>query len=217
MSDLIQTGFDYAALPVDSADRLQTIKRDIAIIDTLACVQIGQKLKEAQAELNMRGRTGSGFQEWVEAETPYALTAAYEMIRIATRFGGENDMRIDAHHFSQTVLARLAAPSTPEAVIDKAVAKAESGEKVTVADVKDWKALEAELDTSQTDFVGVDLEAERQADDLAQRNAELRDKIFLLEIELEIAKANQAKQIDEPHTKALTDTVIPATEPPRIS
>ena len=29
------------------------------------------------------------------------------MIRIATRFGGENDMRISAHHFSFSVLARL--------------------------------------------------------------------------------------------------------------
>lgn len=136
------------ALPVDSADRLQTIKRDIAIIDTLACVQIGQKLKEAQAELNMRGKSGSGFQEWVESETPYGKQAAYDMINIANRFG-ENDVRFVGHHFSQTVLARLAAPSTPEAVIEKAVAKSDSGEKVTVADVKDWKALEAELEAEQ--------------------------------------------------------------------
>ncbi|MDG4561369.1 MAG: DUF3102 domain-containing protein [Candidatus Competibacter sp.] len=138
MSDMMQTGFDYGALPVESASRLQEIKRDIAIIDTLACVQIGQKLKEAQLELNMRGKSGAGFQEWVEAETPYALTAAYEMIRINTRFG-ENDMRNSAHHFSYSVLARLAAPSTPESVIDRAIEQAESGDKVTVADVKQWK------------------------------------------------------------------------------
>lgn len=176
MSELTQVGFDYAALPVDSADRLQTIKRDIAIIDTLACVQIGQKLKEAQAELNMRGKSGSGFQEWVESETPYALTAAYEMIRIATRFGGENDMRISAHHFSFSVLARLSAPSTPESVIDKAVAKAESGEKVTVADVRDWKALEAELE----------IEKRRNREWMEQNKAN-RDKIRALELDLSAA------------------------------
>lgn len=71
MSDMMQTGFDYGVLPVESASRLQEIKRDIAIIDTLACVQIGQKLKEAQLELNMRGKSGAGFVEWVESETPY--------------------------------------------------------------------------------------------------------------------------------------------------
>lgn len=56
-----------------------------------------------------------------------AFTAAYEMIRINTRFG-ENDMRNSAHHFSYSVLARLAAPSTPESVIEKAIEQAESGE-----------------------------------------------------------------------------------------
>ena len=80
MSALIQTGFDYAALPVDSADRLQTIKRDIAIIDTLACVQIGQKLKEAQAELNMRGKTGSGIaaDSILSAKSHRTLKARYQ-------------------------------------------------------------------------------------------------------------------------------------------
>lgn len=138
MSEMIQAGFDYGALPAESASRLQEIKRDIAIIDTLACVQIGQKLKEAQLELNMRGKSGAGFQEWIESETPYALTAAYEMIRINTRFG-ENDMRNSAHHFSYSVLARLAAPSTPDSVIEKAIEQGSAGEKVTVADVKQWK------------------------------------------------------------------------------
>lgn len=138
MSELMQTGFDYAALPVESVDRLQTIKRDIAIIDTLACVQIGQKLKEAQAELNMRGKSGAGFVDWVEAETPYGRQAAYDMINIANRFSG-NDFQFIGNHFSQTVLARLAAPSTPESVVDRAIEKAESGAKVTVAEVKQWK------------------------------------------------------------------------------
>lgn len=47
---------------------------------------------------------------------------------------------------SPTVLYLLSAPSTPDAVIDKALEKVESGEKVTVADVKDWKA---ELETER--------------------------------------------------------------------
>ena len=43
----------------------------------------------------------------------------------------------------------LSRPSTPDSVKQKAIEKAESGEKVTVADVKDWKAeLEAEKQRS---------------------------------------------------------------------
>lgn len=141
MNEMIQAGFDYAVLPVESASRLQEIKRDIAIIDTLACVQIGQKLNEAQLELNMRGKSGAGFVEWVESETPYGKQAAYDMINIAKRFG-RNDFQFIGNHFSQTVLSRLAAPSTPDSVIDKAIKQAESGEKVTVADVKQWMNLE---------------------------------------------------------------------------
>ena len=174
MNDLIQTGFDYAALPVESVDRLKTVKRDIAIIDKLACVQIGQKLKEAQSELNMRGKKGAGFQEWVEAETPYALTAAYEMMRIADRFG-ENDMRNSAHHFSYSVLARLSAPSTPESVVEKAIEKAESGAKVTVADVKDWKA---ELDA-----------ATQRCEEFRQESNERRKTIRTLEEQIDLLKA----------------------------
>ena len=39
-----------------------------------------------------------------------------------------------------SILYALAAPSTPDSVVQQAIEKAESGEKVTVADVKDWKA-----------------------------------------------------------------------------
>lgn len=175
MSDMMQTGFDYGVLPIESASRLQEIKRDIAIIDTLACVQIGQKLKEAQLELNMRGKSGAGFQEWVEAETPYALTAAYEMIRINTRFG-ENDMRNSAHHFSYSVLARLAAPSTPESVIDRAIEQAEAGDKVTVADVKQWK------ESAQA--------ASQRAEEFREESNARRKKIRELEQQVDLLKAS---------------------------
>ena len=62
---------------------------------------------------------------------------ATQFMNVSERFGGQilNNLT-----FKPTVLYALAAPSTPETVIDKAIEKAESGEKVTVSDVKDWKA-----------------------------------------------------------------------------
>lgn len=101
-----------------------------------------------------------------------AITAAYEMIHIATRFGGENEVRIDALHFSQTVLARLSAPSTPDAIIEKAIEKAESGAKVTVADVKDWKA---ELDA-----------ATQRCEEFKQESNERRKTIRTLEEQIDL-------------------------------
>lgn len=184
MNDMTQPGFDYAALPVESVDRLQTIKRDIAIIDTLACVQIGQKLKEAQAELNMRGKSGAGFVDWVEAETPYGRQAAYDMINIANRFSG-NDFQFIGNHFSQTVLARLAAPSTPESVVDRAIEKAESGAKVTVAEVKQWK------EAAQA--------ATQRAEEFRVESNERRKKIKELEAQVDLLESRPPEiQVQKP-------------------
>lgn len=203
MSNLIQTGFDYAALPMDVALKAQLAANSIKLrlkrtVEDI--IEIGRELTAVKAEL-LHGQ----FLPWIAAEFEMHENTARSFMQVSERFGEFTNF-VD---FKPSVLYALAALSTPEAVIDKAVAKAESGEKVTVADVKDWKALEAGVDTSQIDFV--DLEAERQATDLAKRNAELCDKISQLEIELEIARA---KQVDEPHTKALP---VPVTVAPPLA
>ena len=147
MSGLIQIGFDYAALPVDSADQLRTWKIEIAAFtDTVesSLVQIGLRFQKAQDELSRQGIKGDGFVAWIESETKYSCSSAYNLINVSTRFKDK-----PFPNFGKSVLYALSAPLTPEAVIDKAVAKAESGEKVTVADVKDWKALEAELEAEK--------------------------------------------------------------------
>lgn len=56
---------------------------------------------------------------------------ANNFMQVATRFGGGMS---DYLTFKPTVLYALAAPSTPDSVIEKAIEQAESGEKVTVAD-----------------------------------------------------------------------------------
>ena len=74
------------------------------------------------------------FLPWVKAEFDMSQPLAYNFMQAHERFGAEtyNNYKFT---FSPTVLYALAAPSTPETVIDKAVAKTEFGEKVTVADV----------------------------------------------------------------------------------
>ena len=54
----------------------------------------------------------------------------------ADRFGDK--MRL-SHISNPPSFTPFSAPSTPESVIEKAVEQAEAGDKVTVADVKQWK------------------------------------------------------------------------------
>lgn len=89
MSDLIQAGFDYAALPVESADQLRTWKIEIAAFtDTVesSLVQIGLRFQKAQDELNRQGVKGEGFSAWVESETKYSRSSAYSLINVADKF-----------------------------------------------------------------------------------------------------------------------------------
>ena len=53
--------------------------------------------------------------------------AAQRFMAVSVRFSEKPQFAV----FRPSVLYALAAPSTPESVIDKAVAKAESGEKVS--------------------------------------------------------------------------------------
>ena len=68
--------------------------------------------------------------------------SARQFMWVYSRFGDENQKVFE---FRQSVIYALSAPSTPDAVVDKAIEKAESGEKVTTEWVKEQKRLEAAL------------------------------------------------------------------------
>lgn len=171
MSELTQVGFDYAALPVDAAlnaraaaERIKLrLKRTVEDI-----IEIGRELTVVKDEL-----PHGQFLPWIAAEFEMSDQSARQFMWVNERFGGENQKFFE---FRPSVLYALSAPSTPESVIDKAVAKAESGEKVTVADVRDWKALEAELE----------IEKRRNREWMEQSKAN-RDKIRALELDLSAA------------------------------
>ena len=187
MNDMTQTGFDYAAMPVESVDRLKTWKTEIAAFtDTVesSLVQIGLRFQKAQDELNRQGVKGEGFAVWVKNETVYSLSNAYELINVADKFKDQ-----PLPKFGRSVLYALAAPSTPESVVEQAIAKTESGGKVTVADVKDWKA---ELDVSQ----------QRCEEFRQESNIKLRLKRTVEDI-IEIGRELTAVKADLPHGQFL--------------
>jgi hypothetical protein len=106
-------------------------------------------------------------------------------MRVFNKFGNQKQ---DFLVFKPSVLYSLASPSTPETVIDKAVAKAESGDKVTVADVKDWKLIEAQLEAERA----ARETAERRASEFGTESNERRLKIRDLEEQINLL-GNQPK------------------------
>jgi len=178
MSDMIQTGFDYAALPVDSAltaraaaERIKLrLKRTVEDI-----IEIGRELTAVKADL-----PHGQFLPWIAAEFEMDQKTAFNFMSVYERFGSGKLGIIP--NFKPTILYALSAPSTPEAVIEKAIEKAESGDKVTVADVKDWKA---------------ELEAERlRTQEFREESNERRKKIRELEAQLELSgRATQEPEI----------------------
>lgn len=197
MNDLTQTGFDYAALPVDAAlnaraaaERIKLrLKRTVEDI-----IEIGRELTAVKAEL-----PHGQFLPWIAAEFEMSKETAQNFLSVFERFGGKN---VIITNLKPTILYALAAPSTPDSVVNKALEKAESGVRVTVADVKDWKA---------------DYEAERQSRELFERRAqesqaesnERRKTIRDLETQLDLLKAQPVKTVEKVVEKVIEKPVIP--------
>ncbi|HNW10786.1 MAG TPA: DUF3102 domain-containing protein [Candidatus Rifleibacterium sp.] len=128
-----QEVFNYFALDADVALEARAAAERIKIRLRRTAediVEIGRELIEIKNRL-----THGQFLPWVASEFQMSDRTANNFMRVATRFKSE----IIAD-FNPTVLYQLAAPSTPDEVIEKATEKAESGEKVSVEDVKRWKA-----------------------------------------------------------------------------
>jgi hypothetical protein len=92
-------------------------------------IGIGRYLIEARA------RVGSGrFSAWIEAEFKMSRVTAYKMIKVAETFG-----ETGVNQFTPSVLYALIAPDITENVRAEIVGRAESGEKISVADVQALK------------------------------------------------------------------------------
>lgn len=175
MNEMMQTGFDYAALPGEVAIKAQMaavsiklrLKRTVEDI-----IEIGRELTAIKHEL-----PHGQFEIWIKDEFQMNREMANNFMQVATRFGGQMS---DYLTFKPTILYALAAPSTPDSVVQQAIEKAESGEKVTVADVKDWKA---ELDA-----------ATQRCEGFRQESNERRKTIRDLETQIDLLKAQPAPE-----------------------
>lgn len=89
MSDLIQTGFDYAALPVDTAlnaraaaERIKLrLKRTVEDI-----IEIGRELTAVKPSLE------GVFDAWFEKETGLERHMSYKFMQVYEKFGMVNNL-----------------------------------------------------------------------------------------------------------------------------
>ena len=143
-------------------------------------IEIGKDLMEVKKRLN-HGQFGF----WLENEFEMSESTALNFMRVAEKFGTKSATVTD---FTPKVIYLLAAPSTPDEVVEKAQAVAASGEKVTVADVKRWKnkATAAEKTAKEEEKARIGVEAKLKAEiasqteglsKLQEENQRLRDSL----------------------------------------
>jgi len=124
-----KTTFDYTSLD-DGAFVQSQAKAIHGLMKQTAktVMEIGRRL------LMVKSRLPHGlFGQWIGAEFGWSHDTAGNFMNVAQRLGDFPNYS----DFQPTVLYALAKPSTPDAAINEALARVESGEEVSVAIVKD--------------------------------------------------------------------------------
>ncbi|MEM9450394.1 MAG: DUF3102 domain-containing protein [Cyanobacteria bacterium P01_E01_bin.6] len=170
--------FDYTQLDTKTASdikgaserinlRLRKTAEDI--------VAIGQDL------ISVKERLGHGnFLEWITAEFNMSQSTASRFMTVAEAFEGKLPT---VGNLTPTVLYELAAPSTPEPVRQQMLEKAESGEKVSVKEVQEWRQKTKELEKREKEARQRLDESNKQVKSSETRLRELANQLSKLKVE----------------------------------
>ena len=123
--------FNYEAL--DSQQRIDIQRATEAIRERLRKAaqdiwEIGRSLSEVQSKLK-RGQ----FDEWLETEFDWSRRTAYKFISVYKRF--DRSINLEEINIATSALYLLAAESTPAAIREEFIQKAQEGEKITHQEV----------------------------------------------------------------------------------
>src|SRR5258708_5622199 len=144
--------YDYTGFPKDVQTslhkRVDNLKQ-LGNTATQTFLEIGKELAAAREEIQPF-RDG-GFQEWVHVELGITEQYAYQLINVYEQFGKDASKLNLLAGLSNTVLREISAPSVPQEARDTVVAKAQAGEKVSVAQAKD---IVKQAKQPQVDSVG---------------------------------------------------------------
>jgi hypothetical protein len=188
-----QQGFDYSMLPGDlwlevraAAERVKMrLKRTAEDI-----VEIGRELTDVKERL-----PHGQFLPWIQSEFEMSLPTATRFMQASEKFGGKF---VNLTNFKPSILYMLAAPSTPDEVIEKATEKSEAGDKVTVEDVKRWKAEAEQARTQAKELQICAMQNQEKAENLRESLEAAQQKIDEL-----------SQQEPQVITETVTKEVIP--------
>lgn len=134
-----EEGFDYKILSPTTRIIVQQHANEIKTLMRLSAegiINIGQRLLEVKEQL-----AHGSFEMWLKSEFNWGMWTARKFMQVTRQFKSVNftNLSIDT-----SALYLLAAPSTPEAVRQKALERAEKGEAITHAEVKAITSLHKE-------------------------------------------------------------------------
>jgi hypothetical protein len=110
-------------------------------------IEIGRRLYEAKDKVPHGNRTGQeeGWGDWLQREFAWSQDTASNLINVYKLFQEDkfrNVRNLENLNLSVSALYLLARKSTPDAVRDEVMERAEAGENVTAAEVKQLLAQE---------------------------------------------------------------------------
>ena len=121
--DAASPAFDYGTLDAETAASIRMMAETIRKRMKNSIVETGRDLIRAKAQL-----AHGAFGPWLDAEFGMSSRTAQNYMRATDLADSKSEI---VSHLPATILFRLAAPSTPEAVRDDAIARLERGEPVT--------------------------------------------------------------------------------------
>jgi len=134
MTHVIEVGFNYSEVDEICRDDV----RDTAVRIKVRMARTAEDIIDIGRDLiSVKKAIGHGhFLRWIEAEFSMHIRTAQRFMAIADRFGMNATIPT---HLSFEAMSALAAPSTPDEVIEEVTDRASGGETFTAADIKAMK------------------------------------------------------------------------------
>lgn len=188
MGDLIVNGFDYSVIDEICRDDV----RDAAVRIKVRMARTASDIVDIGRDLiAVKEAVGHGhFLSWIDAEFGMSEDSAQRFMGVAKRLGDQIPQNAV---FDRTALYALAAPSTPDEIVEEVTERAANGETFTAADIKamkaEWSEEKKELKAKASRADSIKQDFEQQLRDLQAKLATTRDEADTLRHELARAQA----------------------------
>jgi hypothetical protein len=186
MSDIVAQDVELVKIAERIREKMKRTAQDI--------IEIGRDLIAAKEHIGH-----GGFGEWLEAEFQMSEQAARNFIHVAERFGSESTKFVD---FNPSILYMLAAPSTPDPIVEQVTSGAIPATTAAVKEaIAKAKAAEAKAAAIQQQLVSV----RAAADEKQEEYEAAQERIKSLTRTIEAIKKEQSqvreKIVEKPDPK----------------